>query len=191
MGLCGCKLAANDQDPDSVPVTISSTPMEALLPQMLISSTEVTATFLTNRHASPFDVDVHRYNSCEDVRVEGGFRGRFVGINKISAIGDNDFLVSDSFGPCVPVIMFSPTNTWLLHANGTIHVSEIKRIAGEHDVEIYIISKRGGRNAEVAEAILKELHKYSAEIVVMDTDENIGVVVSQVSKTILVYCHGS
>ena len=190
MGLCGCKLAANDQDSDSVPVTTSSARMEALLPEMQISSSEVTVTFLPDRHAPPYAVGELDYHSSEDVMVEGGFRGRFIGINRVSAIGDNHFMVSDSFSPCVPVIMFSPTNAWLLHANGTINVSKVKTIASEHDVDIYIISKTACRNAEVAQAIFKELHEYSAEMVVINTNDMIGVVVSLASKTILVYCQG-
>ena len=188
MGLCGCKLAANEQDPDSVPVTTSSARMEAMLLEMRIPSIEVTVTFLPDRHAPPYSVDGIDYNSSEDVMVEGGYRGRFIGVNQLSSIGTNDFMVSDSFSPCVPVIMFSPTNAWLLHANGTIHVSAVKKIATEHDVDIYIISKAAGRNAQVAEAIFKELHEYSAQLVIVNTNDTIGVVVSPASKTILVYC---
>jgi hypothetical protein len=190
MGLCGCKLATNEQDPDSVPVTTSSARMEAMLPELRISSTKVTVTFLPDRHAPPYSVDNLNYNACEDVVVDGGYPGRFIGVNQLSSIGTSDFMVSDSFSPCVPVIMFSPTNAWLLHANGTIHVSQVKKIATEHDVDIYIISKADGRNAQVAKAIFKELDEYSAQLVTVNTNDTIGVVVSLASNTILVYCQG-
>lgn len=190
MGLCGCKLATNDQDPDSFPVTISSARIEALLPEMKIPSIEVTVTFLSDRQAPPYSVDGINYNACEDVVVAGGYQGRFIGVNQISSIGENAFLVSDSFSPCVPVIMFSPTNAWLLHANGTVHVSKIKAIATEHDVDIYIISKAPGRNAQVAKAIFDELDEHSVQLVNINTNDMVGVVVSLASKTILVYHQG-
>jgi hypothetical protein len=110
MGLCGCKLATNEQDLDAVPVTTSSARMGALLTEMQIVSTDVTVTFLCDPQAPPYSVDGVDYNSSQDVDVVGGYRGRFTGINQISAIGNNSFLVSDSFSPCVPVIIFSSTN---------------------------------------------------------------------------------
>jgi hypothetical protein len=191
MGLCGCKLAANEQDIDAIPVTTSSARMGALLAEMQIASTDVTVTFLRDLQAPPYSVDDVDYNSSQDVDVAGGYRGRFTGINQISAIGNNSFLVSDSFSPCVPVIIFSPTNVWLLHANGTVKVSEIKKVASGHDVDIYIIRKGSSRSAQVATAIFDELHEYSAQMVDIDTNEMVGVVVSAASKTILVYCQGS
>ncbi|MGS1120468.1 hypothetical protein [Rhodanobacter sp. UC4436_H3] len=87
MGLCGCKLAANDPNPGSVSVIISSTKMGAQLPQMLIPSVEVTVVFLPDHHAPPYAVDGLNYNSSEDVGVGDGFRGRFIGVNQISAVG--------------------------------------------------------------------------------------------------------
>lgn len=187
MGLCGSRIAAIDQDPDSVPVHSTSATMEKLLEEMQTPSTTVTVTLLSDPHDIPYPDGAQAVKNTE-VTVAARYRAQCTGIGCIAEIGDKIFLVSDSFAPCVPIIVFAANGAWLAHSFGLSGVDQVRKVAIAHnDCDIFIISKKHARSAQIARAIFEQLGEFSVQLLDVDISGTIGVVVSAVSKTILVY----
>lgn len=175
--------------PENVPardVAVSES-MKAQLEQMQIASNHIKTIFLPEPQVPPYLGGMGQRNT--DVTIPGPYTARCVIVGDIAEIGDRNFLVSDSFSPCVPIIVFATDKTWLAHSNGFSAADKVNSVATpSRNCEIRIISKLGNaRQAGIANSIAKSMHKLSPEIVNVETSSMIGVVVSAISKTILVY----
>lgn len=121
----------------------------------------------------------------------GDASAMIVGIAKIAELNNHTFLASDSFSPCVPVVIFDRNKTWLAHSLGISALDQIKKDISK-DADIFIIRKTlHARNSEIANAIFERLNEadFSAEIVDIAISGMIGVVVNGAGKSILVYEH--
>lgn len=180
----------NEPTEEKVPthdVIISET-MDERLRQMQIASTKPRVTFLDASHDPPYPEWTVQFRNTE-VTIPGPYTALCVGITLMAEVGDKDFLVSDSFASCVPVIVFAADKTWLAHSNGMSAVDQVNAVATPaRKCKVFIIRKMmHAHQADVAKNIGERLKHLSPEIVEIHDFAHLGVIVSPISKTVLVY----
>jgi hypothetical protein len=169
--------------------TLAQTDMDVLLAEMETPGREITVVFNTEPLAKPY---VHNGSGTLNARValKTG-TALYTGITALAKLEDDDFLVSDSFGPCVPVIVFHGEDTWLAHANGTGGV--VHHLKGQPALkagQVVIISKAlHAKQQMVATEIGRLLVEDGFDVRIVDiaTAATIAVIVGPLSKRILVY----
>lgn len=166
----------------------SSEPMRRTLEQMRIASRVIHIKFLPDHQPVPYSEGAKTLENT-DVTVAGLYTARCVGVACVAEIGDKDFLVSDSFAPCVPIVIFAADKTWLAHINGMSGLDKVEQlVASSKGWKIRIVRKtQNAQQAQVANRAAQYLRRFSPRIVNVRTRSTIGVVVSAISKTILVY----
>jgi hypothetical protein len=117
--------------------------------------------------------------------------GTFVGIAQVAEKADNHLLCSDSFAPCVPVIVFKETTTILAHCNGTGRAPDIKAMR-DGGVVVVVRKKNHPRQSAVADKLIELLEDGAQPVYVCDVDPKgyIGVVVYGQTKSVIVYEQG-
>lgn len=181
-----------DEETGEKPETAGAVSLNELMGALKTASHEITVVFNTQPISVPYETSG---NACDNVPVNWGdhtHTALYIGIANFAKVGNENFLVSDSFGPCVPVVVFHEQGTWLGHANGSAGIpSKIKEtIPASERAQVVVIRKTlHAKQNKVATVIKESLEEmgFPTRLVDVETSASIAVIVGALSKRILVY----